>query len=133
MLELASPHYKINWPTCSSVALPSSSPLNFKNSGTLYPRARELVVVVRVRFLIDMPPPLEFYTKRLPQNSSQLSREIVGIRTRLNRGSSGCHLNWLQSEWKLQRGLVIAATVIRWAVCGVPHRVVICIVRPRSM
>jgi hypothetical protein len=27
-LALASPHYKINWPTCSSVVLPFS-PLNF--------------------------------------------------------------------------------------------------------
>jgi hypothetical protein len=33
-LALASPHYKINWPTCSNVVLPSS-PLNLKNSGTL--------------------------------------------------------------------------------------------------
>jgi hypothetical protein len=33
-LELASPHCKINWPTCSNVVLPSS-PLNFENSGTL--------------------------------------------------------------------------------------------------
>jgi hypothetical protein len=29
-----SPHYKINWPTCSNVVLPSS-PLNLENSGTL--------------------------------------------------------------------------------------------------
>jgi hypothetical protein len=35
-LELASPHCKINWPTCPSVILPSF-PLNFENSGTLYP------------------------------------------------------------------------------------------------
>jgi hypothetical protein len=35
-LALASPHYKINWPTCSSVVLPSS-PLNFENSGILFP------------------------------------------------------------------------------------------------
>jgi hypothetical protein len=34
LLELASPHYKINWPTCSNVVL-SSSPLNLENSGTL--------------------------------------------------------------------------------------------------
>jgi hypothetical protein len=33
-LALASPHYKINWPTCSNVVLPSS-PLNLENSGTL--------------------------------------------------------------------------------------------------
>jgi hypothetical protein len=33
-LAIASPHCKINWPTCSNVALPSS-PLNLENSGTL--------------------------------------------------------------------------------------------------
>jgi hypothetical protein len=33
-LELASPHYKINYSICSSVILPSS-PLNLGNSGTL--------------------------------------------------------------------------------------------------
>jgi hypothetical protein len=33
-LALASPHCKINWPTCSNVVLPSS-PLNLENSGTL--------------------------------------------------------------------------------------------------
>jgi hypothetical protein len=33
-LAIASPYYKINWPTCSNVVLPSS-PLNFENSGTL--------------------------------------------------------------------------------------------------
>jgi hypothetical protein len=37
-LALASPHYKINWTTCSSVVLPFS-PLNFEKSGTLYPLA----------------------------------------------------------------------------------------------
>jgi hypothetical protein len=35
-LVLASPHCKINWSTCSSVVLPSY-PLNYENSGTLYP------------------------------------------------------------------------------------------------
>jgi hypothetical protein len=33
-LALVSPHYKINWPTCSNVVVPSS-PLNLENSGTL--------------------------------------------------------------------------------------------------
>jgi hypothetical protein len=33
-LALASPHCKINWPTCSNVVLPSS-PLNLENSGSL--------------------------------------------------------------------------------------------------
>jgi hypothetical protein len=33
-LALASPHYKINWPICFNVVLPSS-PLNLKNLGTL--------------------------------------------------------------------------------------------------
>jgi hypothetical protein len=33
-LALASPHYKINWPTCSNVVLPPL-PLNLENSGTL--------------------------------------------------------------------------------------------------
>jgi hypothetical protein len=32
-LALASPHCKINWPTCSNVVLPYS-PLNIENSGT---------------------------------------------------------------------------------------------------
>jgi hypothetical protein len=31
---LASPHCKIDWPTCSNVVLPFS-PLNLENSGTL--------------------------------------------------------------------------------------------------
>jgi hypothetical protein len=35
-LALASPHCKINCPTCSNVVL-SSSPLNLENSGTPYP------------------------------------------------------------------------------------------------
>jgi hypothetical protein len=47
LLALALPHYKINWPTCSNVILPSSS-LNLENSGTLASRVRELVVVVRI-------------------------------------------------------------------------------------
>jgi hypothetical protein len=34
LLALASAHYKINWPTCSNVVLPSST-LNLENSGTL--------------------------------------------------------------------------------------------------
>jgi hypothetical protein len=33
-LALASPHCKINWPTCSNVVLPSSQ-LNLENSVTL--------------------------------------------------------------------------------------------------
>jgi hypothetical protein len=33
-LALASPHCKINWPTCSNVVLPSSL-LNLENLGTL--------------------------------------------------------------------------------------------------
>jgi hypothetical protein len=33
-LALASPYYKINWPTYSNVVL-SSSPLNLENLGTL--------------------------------------------------------------------------------------------------
>jgi hypothetical protein len=33
-LALASPHYKINWPTYFNMVL-SSSPLNLENSGTL--------------------------------------------------------------------------------------------------
>jgi hypothetical protein len=33
-LALVSPHYKINWPTCSNVFLPSSL-LNLANLGTL--------------------------------------------------------------------------------------------------
>jgi hypothetical protein len=33
-LALASPHCKINWPTCSNGVLPSS-PLNFENLETL--------------------------------------------------------------------------------------------------
>jgi hypothetical protein len=33
-LALASPHSKINWPTCSNMVL-SSSPLNLENSGTI--------------------------------------------------------------------------------------------------
>jgi hypothetical protein len=33
-LELASPHCKINWPTCSNVVLPSS-PQNLENSEIL--------------------------------------------------------------------------------------------------
>jgi hypothetical protein len=33
-LALASPHSKINWPTCSNVVLPSSPP-NLENSRTL--------------------------------------------------------------------------------------------------
>jgi hypothetical protein len=52
-LALASPHYKINWPTCSNVVLPSS-PLNLENSGTIASRVRELVIVISVWFLVHM-------------------------------------------------------------------------------
>jgi hypothetical protein len=66
-LVLASPHYKINWMTCSNVILPSS-PQNFENSIT--PRVRELVVVIRVGFLIGASLAFELYAKVLSQNSS---------------------------------------------------------------
>jgi hypothetical protein len=49
LLPLAPPHCKINWPTCSNV-----------------------VVVIGVGFLIDVPPAFSFYSEGLMQNSSQL-------------------------------------------------------------
>jgi hypothetical protein len=64
-LALVSPHYKINWPTCSNVVLPSS-PLN------LAPRVRQLIVVVGIRFLVGTSSTFRFYAKELAQDGSQL-------------------------------------------------------------
>jgi hypothetical protein len=70
-LALASPHCKINWPTYSNVVLPSST-LNLENSVTIAPRVRELIVVVRIRLLVDTSSAFMFYTEGLTQDSSQL-------------------------------------------------------------
>jgi hypothetical protein len=93
---------------------------------------RELVVRVGVRFFIDTLPTLGFYTKRLSQNSSQLSHEIVWIRTRLGCGSSEHHLNWMQSKGKVWQAFITKATVFLWAMCVVLHHVVVGVVQQES-
>jgi hypothetical protein len=130
-LALTSPHCKINWPTCSNVVLPSC-PLNFgvtygqqlRNSITS--RVRELVIVIRVGLLIDMPLTFGVYAEGLSQNSSQLVGQVIRLNTQLACSSSGHHVNWLWPKRKLRWGLVTKTVVFRLALHVVPHHVVVC-------